>query len=178
MSLTTDSRWHQSFSRQFSNLEARTIGLAGYVCFGDHHSPLSTLHFPQSTLQFSSAILSPVRFKSARIGATSMIGYQRWWGHVVPTGYQTASNYGLFYFDHIVCPLHFIHFPLHFPLSTSHSPLYTPTLHSPLYTFHFPLHFPLFTLHNPLSIFHSHFPLSTLHYYTTFGFFKVYIVAR
>jgi hypothetical protein len=92
------------------------------------HSQLSTFHCPLSNSLQPSFHLSD--FKSARIGATSMIGYQRWWGHVVPTGSQTASNYGLFYFDHIVCPLHF----LHFPLFTLHTPLPTPTFHSPFCT--------------------------------------------
>ena len=113
MSLTTDSRWHPSCLSS----RAWRFSLHAYP-ITTPHSQLSTFHCPFSNFLQPSFHLSD--FKSARIGATSMIGYQRWWGHVVPTGYQTASNYGLFYFDHIVCPLHFLHFPLHFPLFTLH----------------------------------------------------------
>jgi hypothetical protein len=109
-------------------------------------SLLSTIHFPLSTFYLAMACLGchpftcrisnrpdhEPRAEAILYGATSMIGYQCWWGHVVPTGYQTASNYGLFYFDHIVYPLS--------TFSTFHS-----TLHSPLSTFH--SHFPLSTLH-------------------------------
>jgi hypothetical protein len=167
----TDSPSYHPFSsfRQISNRSVGGMIILGVLMFFfarhlNHHSTLSTLHFPLTTLYLAMACLDGYPFTTIEEELKLFYMARLAWSVTSASG-DTWSP--------LAIKLHlttaFIISITSFPLSTLsifHSPLSTPTLHSPLYTLHLP---PLFTLHFPLmqmglsaSLRSLYFPLSTL----------------